>query len=151
MMNNERCSECRYWSRIAATNTATDFGECRRRPPRVLDSGESRFPETWHDIWCGKWKPKTPPPPEPLDIATELPEFGPPWEEWTKAKPFKIGNRVLSARATRCLARAGIFTVDELLRYPGSVLLKIRNFGITSLLEVEEALQEIGKELPILP
>ena len=157
----ERCETCKFWdcweaSVYEITGDANETNEtgglCRVGPPTHRnDNGVGQWDLVSSDEWCGGWKPKTPPPPEPLAIATELPEFEATWEEWTKAKPFTIGSRVLSVRATKCLARAGIFTVDELLRYPDDVLLKIRNFGYTTLLEVEEALQEIGKELPISP
>ena len=80
-------------------------------------------------------------------VATELPPQTP-WEVYTKAKRLQIGNTYLTARPSKCLASVGIFTVDELLRYPSKLLLEIRNFGATSLLEVEDALKAIGKKLP---
>ena len=81
------------------------------------------------------------------NVATELPP-NTPWKVYTNAMRLRIGDTYLTARPSKCLASVGIFTVDELLRYPSKLLMEIRNFGATSLMEVEDALQAIGNKLP---
>ena len=81
-------------------------------------------------------------------IATELPKTIRDGKLSTLPHPEYIGKVRLSMRVRRILAREGIETVDQLCRYPASVLMKARNFGDTSLREVEEALDTIGRKLP---
>jgi len=45
------------------------------------------------------------------------------------------------------LARYGIVTIDDLCRCTPDALFDMKNFGITSLREVEEALTKIGRRL----
>ena len=81
-------------------------------------------------------------------IATELPKVSKWGKLSTLPHPEYIGKVRLSVRVRKILAREGIETVDQLCRYPASVLMKARNFGTTSLQEVEEALDTIGRKLP---
>jgi len=53
----------------------------------------------------------------------------------------------LSKRIITCLKNANISTVDELLKYPQSALLKIKNFGHKSLQELIVALAKHGLTL----
>lgn len=50
----------------------------------------------------------------------------------------------LSVRAYNCLAAAGIQTLGELVQYDVGDLLKFRNFGKKSLVEIEELVREKG-------
>ena len=50
----------------------------------------------------------------------------------------------LSVRAYNCLKAAKINTLAELVKYDTHELLKFRNFGKKSLVEIEELLQEKG-------
>lgn len=50
----------------------------------------------------------------------------------------------LSVRAYNCLASAGIQTLGELVQYDVADLLKFRNFGKKSLIEIEELVKEKG-------
>ncbi len=50
----------------------------------------------------------------------------------------------LSVRAYNCLAAAGIGTLGELVNYDVGDLLKFRNFGKKSLIEIEELVREKG-------
>lgn len=50
----------------------------------------------------------------------------------------------LSVRAYNCLAAAGIQTLGQLVRYDVGDLLKFRNFGKKSLVEIEELVREKG-------
>ena len=50
----------------------------------------------------------------------------------------------LSVRAYNCLKTAKINTLAELVRYDTHELLKFRNFGKKSLVEIEELLQDKG-------
>lgn len=60
----------------------------------------------------------------------------------------QIGGTELSIRIRRCFANYGIETLDELCRYPASVLLTMNNFGETSMKLVVDALATIGRKLP---
>lgn len=53
----------------------------------------------------------------------------------------------LSVRSENCLLRAGIKTVGELIQKTPEELLKIRNLGKKSLIEIQEKLQKLGLSL----
>lgn len=53
----------------------------------------------------------------------------------------------LSVRSYNCLKRAGINTVDELLRKTEEDMMKVRNLGKKSLAEIKEKLGELGLAL----
>jgi len=53
----------------------------------------------------------------------------------------------LSVRSENCLLRAGIKTVGELIQKTPGELLKIRNLGKKSLVEIQEKLQKLGLKL----
>lgn len=50
----------------------------------------------------------------------------------------------LSVRATNCLRAADVFTLGELVQYNLHDLLRFRNFGKKSMLEIEELLDSLG-------
>jgi len=60
---------------------------------------------------------------------------------------MKIDDLELSVRPLNCLKRAKIETVGDLLRRTEKDLLKIRNFGYKSLVEVNEKLKILGIKL----
>ena len=68
---------------------------------------------------------------------------------WTvqKLKLTEINNLNISLRPYTCLKRANIQTLYDLIHYPKSDLLKLKNFGYKSLEEVELSLKEIGIQL----
>ncbi len=56
MSDSQRvCRTCMYW----VIGEGGVLGECRRRPPRVMDLEDrnfpSAFPETYDICWCGEW------------------------------------------------------------------------------------------------
>ena len=56
----EKCETCRFYKQVLQW----EVGECRRRPPRVVDfdrDGEpcSPFPHLHRDEWCGEWEQKS--------------------------------------------------------------------------------------------
>ena len=53
----------------------------------------------------------------------------------------------LSVRSRKCMIRLNIHTVDSLIQHSGEDLLECKNFGITSLNEVREKLDEKGLKL----
>ena len=53
----------------------------------------------------------------------------------------------LSVRSYNCLKRAGINTVEELIRRTEEDMMKVRNLGKKSLQEVKEKLAELGLSL----
>lgn len=53
----------------------------------------------------------------------------------------------LSIRAQNCLDGAGITLIGQLVQKSGSELLQLKNFGRTSLKEIENALGEMGLSL----
>lgn len=52
-----------------------------------------------------------------------------------------------SARAENCLAAANVQTLGELVRHDEAELLKIKNFGRTSMREIKKKLQDLGLSL----
>ena len=66
-------------------------------------------------------------------------------EDSKAAKP--IEDLELSVRSFNCLKRAGIDTVEELIQYTEEDMMKVRNLGMKSLVEVKNKLNEIGLSL----
>ncbi|HUW57996.1 MAG TPA: DNA-directed RNA polymerase subunit alpha [Planctomycetota bacterium] len=64
---------------------------------------------------------------------------------------MEIGQIQLSVRANNCLESEDIVTVAQLVMLTESELLKVRNFGKTSLKEVKAKLSEIGLSLGMDP
>jgi DNA-directed RNA polymerase subunit alpha len=58
-----------------------------------------------------------------------------------------IGSLDLSVRASNCMREEKIETVGELVRRSKDDLLQVKNFGKTSLREIEKKLDELGIEL----
>jgi len=88
-----------------------------------------------------------------LDLGPELPEgvgeqvgqaVG---EDLEQKLSMPISELDLSVRALHCLVGQEIETVRELVCYSPSELLKVRNFGRTSLTEVKGKLEELGLSL----
>ena len=55
-----------------------------------------------------------------------------------------IGEMGLSVRARRALDRLGVKTVIELINKTEAELLGCKNFGVTSLNEIKERLEDLG-------
>ena len=53
----------------------------------------------------------------------------------------------LSVRSYNCLTRAGINTVEELIKKTPEEMMKVRNLGRKSLAEVKAKLSELGLSL----
>ena len=64
---------------------------------------------------------------------------------------MEISQLHLSVRASNCLESENIVVVGQLAMLPESDLLKIRNFGKTSLKEVKTKLTELGLSLGMDP
>lgn len=79
------------------------------------------------------------------EVGAEGEEPLAPEEQALLAKPVSELN--LSVRARKCMARLGINTVGDLIRYSGDELLECKNFGVTSLNEVREKLRALGLKL----
>ena len=47
-----RCGTCAFWCEVRA---AKGDGECRKNPP---SGGDTKWPETERDEWCGAWEHK---------------------------------------------------------------------------------------------
>ena len=58
-----------------------------------------------------------------------------------------ISELNLSVRARKCMSRLGLATIGELVRKSGDDMLECKNFGVTSLNEVREKLQQMGLKL----
>jgi|GEM_PF-2749403 len=150
-----RCDECRFWDKTAydeqsggADNFAVE-AFCRRYPPQInvsvplagvsegFDAADTKYPYnsyTWpypvteQDDWCGEFQSKE----DYVAAAKPLPSV------------YDLG---LSWRVRNGLRRAHIHTVEELLQCTSSKLLEIRNFGLTSINEVQEGLGKHGLRL----
>ena len=66
-------------------------------------------------------------------------------EKALMSKP--VADLNLSVRARRCMVRLGINTMGDLLRKTGDDLLECKNFGVTSLNEVRDKLNQMGLKL----
>lgn len=64
-----------------------------------------------------------------------------------KALEMTIEELELSVRSFNCLKRANINTVDELIKKSEAEMMKVRNLGMKSLIEVKNKLSELGLEL----
>jgi DNA-directed RNA polymerase subunit alpha len=79
--------------------------------------------------------------PEPvLDFENMSPD-----EQALLERPISDLN--LSVRARKCMVRLGIGSIGELIRRTGDDLLECKNFGVTSLNEVREKLEQHGLKL----
>lgn len=58
-----------------------------------------------------------------------------------------VSDLNLSVRARKCMTRLGLNTIGELIRKSADDLLECKNFGVTSLVEVREKLDQIGLSL----
>ena len=77
---------------------------------------------------------------EPLDTSNMTQE-----EQALIERPISDLN--LSVRARKCMTRLGLTTIGELIRKSGDDLLECKNFGVTSLNEIREKLQQTGLKL----
>ena len=58
-----------------------------------------------------------------------------------------VSDLRLSLRASNCLHESGIETLRDLVSRSREELLEVRNFGETTLQEIEEKLSELGLQL----
>ena len=64
-----------------------------------------------------------------------------------KALEMTIDDLELSVRSFNCLKRASINTVEELTQRTEDDMMKVRNLGMKSLVEVKSKLAELGLSL----
>ena len=57
---------------------------------------------------------------------------------------MKIEDCGLSVRATNCCKAAGLETVGDIVKLHPSDLLKFRNFGMKSIVELKEKIESLG-------
>ena len=62
-------------------------------------------------------------------------------------KTIKIKDLDLSVRSMNCLMAADIKTVGELMKHTPQQLIDYGNFGLKSLNEIQEVLNELGLKL----
>jgi DNA-directed RNA polymerase subunit alpha len=77
---------------------------------------------------------------EPVDVSHLSPD-----EQALLERPMSDLN--LSVRARKCMTRLGLTTIGELVRKSQADLLECKNFGVTSLTEVREKLEQAGLKL----
>jgi DNA-directed RNA polymerase subunit alpha len=80
-------------------------------------------------------------------LSSEEPQLAPDSDERRKKLELPISSMDLSVRAQNCLESQEIKTVGDLVRYSEPELLKVRNFGKTTLLEIKTKLRELGLAL----
>ena len=68
-------------------------------------------------------------------------------DKQSKALYMSIEELELSVRPLNCLKRAGIFTVEDLIKKSEDDMLKVRNLGRKSLDEVIKKLESMGLAL----
>jgi DNA-directed RNA polymerase subunit alpha len=78
--------------------------------------------------------------PEPFDASSLSPD-----EQALLDRPISDLN--LSVRARKCMSRLALTTIGELVRKSGDDMLECKNFGVTSLMEVREKLEQVGLKL----
>ena len=86
----------------------------------------------------------------PLDDGVRIPENAvepPENSELRKALSMPIDDLDLSVRSRHCLDSENIGTVGELVRHTEAELLKVRNFGQTSLTEIKKKLAALDLSL----
>ena len=64
------------------------------------------------------------------------------------APDARIEELDFSVRTYNCLKKANVLTIGDLVKYPESELMQIRNFGKKSLTEVKEKLSSLGLTIP---
>lgn len=57
---------------------------------------------------------------------------------------MSVSDLNLTVRSRKCLSRLQITTIGELVSKSADELLSVRNFGVTSLNEIRQKLQELG-------
>lgn len=72
-------------------------------------------------------------------------------EELKKVLDLPISHLELSVRASNCLESENISTIRDIVRRSEDEILKIRNFGSTSLVELKEKLAQFDLSLGMLP
>jgi len=88
--------------------------------------------------------------PEEVDVAALASEpppkvTVPPGKEAMLNRP--VSELELSVRARRCLQRLNVMTLGDLIQHSEAELLATRNFGVTSLNEINSRLTELGLKL----
>lgn len=86
---------------------------------------------------------------EQSQVGSEQEEsiFEPSKEEDQATSSTPVEEMDLSVRSYNCLKRAEIATVEDLLTYSENDLLNLRNFGVKSVEEVKNKLEEMGLHL----
>lgn len=131
----ERCELCRFWQKDDGGSVC---GDCHRFPPTVLvadtsGTGVDTFPTTRDTDWCGEFRPAE------SVIARELLDMS--------VQKLKLSTRAMGSLRKSSAWGEPIFTVGELLGKTAEDLLDRKNFGMSSLDEVREALGRLGLKL----
>ena len=77
---------------------------------------------------------------EPVDTSHLTPD-----EQALLERPMSDLN--LSVRARKCMTRLGLTSIGELVRKSADDLLECKNFGVTSLTEIREKLEQASLKL----
>jgi hypothetical protein len=94
--------------------------------------------DEFNELLKSRYFPRVPPPPPELDDSTLVKLF------------LTVEELDLSVRALRCLQKASITYVGDLVQKLEAELLKMRNFGRKSLNEVKKELAPMGLHLAML-
>ena len=116
------CKECKYFVSVLGAES----GNCRRYPPSWSMLSGQEWSQVLPTEWCGEFEAK--------GIPAELPT-------WT--------DMCWGVRCRNALGKAGISSVAELLTKKTSDLLKLRNFGRTSLRQVQRKLGDYNLALKV--
>jgi DNA-directed RNA polymerase subunit alpha len=95
---------------------------------------------TTRGLSLGQFSDQQREPDPPLDLTGMSPD-----QQAVLDRPISDLN--LSVRARKCMVRLGINSIAELLRKTGDDLLECKNFGVTSLNEVREKLENMNLKL----
>ena len=83
----------------------------------------------------------------PAAVTSAAVESGPNAEELRKKLDRPISALDLSVRAYNCLEAENIHSISDLVNRTEDDMLKVRNFGKTSLIEIKKKLDDLGLEL----
>jgi len=81
---------------------------------------------------------------EPIVTLPDIPVEGP---DQTEAMNMPISELDLSVRSSKCMSQLNVQTVGELVLLGETELMRVKNFGVTSLQEIKNKLGKLGLQL----
>jgi hypothetical protein len=88
MSERVRCDTCRYWDKARSERDRL-LGKCRRAPPGMGPHGNTLWPNTSSNDWCGSWSEVLAPTPREVVLRRHLEAIGHecPWPGRSSIRP----------------------------------------------------------------